>query len=966
MSHMSHDGVGGTEETINVNPDHVDAMYWNTGVKWQSGTHRDDNTLSVISELMDANLALQQLSDLNPNLKAKIIPSVSSKPMVRIVIPYLNVANNFEKNESIIDPEKLHEIGLRSMQAQKMHGSEPVFFKGSWSKKEECVQINSSTDFADPKTPRFMVSLGSSSSRERLFIDRQHPMINDLYDSIKRECQGKSTKEILEIVNRKIDEITSKHKSVAGQNRRQVERGLDKRLDEYLALREKGAVPGKPHLPRNRDVPIEELMEAGILVCRHKGLLAATIMGNLVADKFLPEGNARQYRSEIQDETGKNIGAHTWAVYREAGNGNLWVNDPRWAHVKLVDKQHPEDIGYGVRAVMLMANRLDVLDAPKMQAAKKVNEGKENAPLPGSANPTMPDKKSYIESIKEKLAQGLPMHLDDAKKIETSATIEAIVKALEKCSHINNVHERVIDYLMLIQANPTISNDARAAIFKVSNDIIDAIPPLDLMLPTVNQGAPQKNVTFRAYNSDSPRNLIPPSKVDNYSASGMLKGILDATPANETGHNYFSITATMFARGASIADKSRMVSPMFSTLTTSTNPIENEILKSRGVDSFKKYIQNQLADINSGNLPIPRRLLIPLGLPGHECGMTVNITMENGKPKSEVLFMDPLGSPSAYRGHAQPFIDAVTSTIPLKEGSQVLESNIKYQDTSKGDYNCGSWTMWYLLEQASQDKSLEDLATQDMRPSNAFDINAKRKEFRDTLVKARNDVLVHEQALNAQPQIASPPPIVASPPPIVASPPPIVASPPPLVPPPLAPPPPMAAPPVDRDVFLRVEPAPVFTPHAKQAIQPHPAVLASQTSIQDLVAALEQPGFQAAHGIKSIDKSQMNSATPQVSMTIALNNNETFKAYAEQASPQGGIKVSMDKIEDKAKREEALDKICKAQVDALKPGETITVASTNPDKEYIEKSVEKAMKERAQREPDFKLPVNNAPKAQAS
>lgn len=379
------------EKVPEIKSEHLDTLFWQTeGKIWSANATQTHVMTNVMTEREAQYLA----ESLNPNLQAQVQKSKSQNGY-RVMISNDNLTAVIDNKEELLSEGYSAQLNLRSVVAQNVHGKGPIYFNGqNWK------QVTSEVDFAKEKD-RHLVSLGSSQTRERLFIDLQSETINKLYNDIAKQCQGKTPEEILKIVNKEIDKITAPE----GSNREQIERQLDARLDKYLNDRENGL---KPPNPRNRDVQIDELMQEGILVCRHKGLLAGAMMGRLVQNKLLPEGSTRQYRSDIQDSKGNAIGAHCWSVYREAQSGKLWVNDPRWAHVVQVTgtPENALQIGYGVPAIKMMVERLDKLDASVSPPVKAKLERAAGAPQQNPAAAVSPSPPLPPPPVAN--AQGVP------------------------------------------------------------------------------------------------------------------------------------------------------------------------------------------------------------------------------------------------------------------------------------------------------------------------------------------------------------------------------------------------------------------------------------------------------------------------------------------------------------------------------------------------------------------------------
>jgi hypothetical protein len=320
-------------------------------------------------------------------------------------------------------------------------------------------------------------------------------------------------------------------------------------------------------------------------------------------------------------------------------------------------------------------------------------------------------------------------------------TIDSMMSFVQQnCTTANEVKERLIEYLSKLENDINLSNDAKQKFanlkIRIINDERYSTKLSTIPKPGANQPASIK--TFNQLIDPTSTNGLSLTPIDNFSASSVIDSAL--TTVDGTEHNYLSITATMFAQRSKITNSKVIVAPMFSNSIFDTpGQDEKAIQAARDEKALKKYIEAQKAAVLANQNPTPRRLLIPLGLPGHECGLVVDLSKgTDGKLKSEVLFFDPLGGTS-YRSSAQPFIDAVTT-----DKNNVFESKTKYQDLNKGDYNCGTWTLWFLLEQASKGTSLSDLANQNQLPSgtdNKAFVQNKRQEFRDSLTQKRHELL---------------------------------------------------------------------------------------------------------------------------------------------------------------------------------------------------------------------------------
>lgn len=227
----------------------------------------------------------------------------------------------------------------RSFIASELHGREDIVFEG-----QSYTPVSHHINFANTNNTRW-VSLGSHRGRERLFLDQNSDFLLFLVNEISTGCRDKTIPEILAYINTTLDAITSP----PGQDRDAIEGKLDIQLERYLASCSRDV-----HGMIN--VHIDTLALNRILVCRHKGLLAATILGSLIKQGILPPGRAHQYRSNLV-RNGKVHGAHTWSVYQEHGSKDVWICDPRW--LTAAQSNDPTVIqGYGEETIDYMMTRL--------------------------------------------------------------------------------------------------------------------------------------------------------------------------------------------------------------------------------------------------------------------------------------------------------------------------------------------------------------------------------------------------------------------------------------------------------------------------------------------------------------------------------------------------------------------------------------------------------------------------------
>lgn len=247
----------------------------------------------------------------------------------------------------------------RTFIATHFHGNDDKIFRG-----ERYKQVTHEIDFSHD-TNTHWVSLGFGRDRERLFLDQNSAFVSTITEKIVRTLRDKivipepftlqehnflSVKQVLEIVNNTIDALTAP----IGTDRAFIEKHLDLKLDTFLKEKERNS-------EGFIDVTLDELAEKNILVCRHKGLLAASILGSLVKNGMLPYGHVHQYRSTLTDDAGNPIGAHTWAVYRLARQNDIWICDPRWLTAEKADSLSVKR-DYGEHVIKKMIRKLNLAD----------------------------------------------------------------------------------------------------------------------------------------------------------------------------------------------------------------------------------------------------------------------------------------------------------------------------------------------------------------------------------------------------------------------------------------------------------------------------------------------------------------------------------------------------------------------------------------------------------------------------
>lgn len=200
-------------------------------------------------------------------------------------------------------------------------------------------------------------SMGSSAKRENLLFDANSARLIELRQQVIAETLDKPVREVLETVNNIVDNLTA----IPGKLRNERELELDAELSAFL----------KAEFSRtgSKDISIDKLIEEKKLVCRHKAIIVAYVLGELIRLGILPPGEARHYRSDLRDLSTspttttktKCRGVHSWALYKQ-NEGGLWMCDPRWLSVKNLDNTRDLCLAgevYGGITILKMIDKLN-------------------------------------------------------------------------------------------------------------------------------------------------------------------------------------------------------------------------------------------------------------------------------------------------------------------------------------------------------------------------------------------------------------------------------------------------------------------------------------------------------------------------------------------------------------------------------------------------------------------------------
>lgn len=168
---------------------------------------------------------------------------------------------------------------------------------------------------------------------ECALFDRESTVMKQLKHRALTETKGMFLQDKLKFVNAIINKMTEGHEE--GLVERMYDYLLKKAIEQSkLSVSLNGVLIINTSIahPITAEVTMEEMIENKLIVCRHRGLMAACIIGHMIKNGALPAGSARYYASKI------NNGYHAWAVYCEHETGSIWMIDPMWKKVINITK----------------------------------------------------------------------------------------------------------------------------------------------------------------------------------------------------------------------------------------------------------------------------------------------------------------------------------------------------------------------------------------------------------------------------------------------------------------------------------------------------------------------------------------------------------------------------------------------------------------------------------------------------
>lgn len=178
------------------------------------------------------------------------------------------------------------------------------------------IQVTMEIDFSLLYAAGFIYFVSSGGERERITIDLNSDKINKIYsDLLCVIIESEKTESKLKALNKVVNNLSSI-----------LESKLDFKVSKFICDKQKKLGTLKPI------ISIEEFIEEGLLICRHKALLVCALLAKLVNNKnnIIPTGRVYQYRTNLLDSKRNLLGAHSFCVFYNEINSSHYIIDPRW------------------------------------------------------------------------------------------------------------------------------------------------------------------------------------------------------------------------------------------------------------------------------------------------------------------------------------------------------------------------------------------------------------------------------------------------------------------------------------------------------------------------------------------------------------------------------------------------------------------------------------------------------------
>ncbi|MCS5711508.1 hypothetical protein [Candidatus Berkiella aquae] len=305
--------------------------------------------------------------------------------------------------------------------------------------------VRTEVDFAN-ESETLWVSMGSSAARENLLLDTNSPRIIQLREQVINETVGKPVKEVLTIVNNIVDELTA----IAGKSRHAREHELDDELSLFLLTK-----------PIPRDITIDELIEKKLLVCRHKALLSAYLIGDLIKMGILPKGKAIHYRCDLNSGSARSPRIHTWSLYLQSGHS--WICDPRWQLV--LDLNNGSELKtaayqYGFSTIEKM---LETLLQNKKKPATDIPFVPKAEPAPVKLDPMFFKRQVFTPGIFSPIAQVPAPSIPQAAPIDPMCLMMQKYSAMQQSSPYASPYHSPLPAVKPVARPPVLPMEAMAA-----------------------------------------------------------------------------------------------------------------------------------------------------------------------------------------------------------------------------------------------------------------------------------------------------------------------------------------------------------------------------------------------------------------------------------------------------------------------------------------------------------------------
>lgn len=146
---------------------------------------------------------------------------------------------------------------------------------------------------------------------------------------------------------------------------------------------------------------------------------------------------------------------------------------------------------------------------------------------------------------------------------------------------------------------------------------------------------------------------------------------------------------------------------------------------------------------------------------------------------------------------------------------------------------------------------------------------------------------------------------------------------------------------------LRKESMRYFQNIRERAFSQTKLVTVPESSLKKLAEQLANEKMLKKYRIKNVDVTQLETASSQLKVDMFCNDdkNNTKKVYLEKANMQGGIKYSMEKLDEEKQNIKMIKQIIQLAVDNAKPGAEIVIHPSQ-NQEIVKRVLEEALRKK--------------------